>query len=114
LHKGQGWQGETLIVIKVLSFDDNQTAFVFFFVRRMRYLDASFRARSAFAAAHRLPDESSVFGFTLDASDESAPVPLLVAGARAEAAGAAEEEADVELVLPVSVPLVFTVLVPSP
>ena len=57
----------------------------------MRYLDASFRARSAFAAAHRLPDESSVFGFTLDASDESAPVPLLVAGARAEAAGADEK-----------------------
>ena len=80
----------------------------------MRYLDASFRARSAFAAAHRLPDESSAFAFTLGASDESAPTPLLVAGASAEAAEAAEEEAAVALALPVSVPLVFAVLVPSP
>ena len=81
---------------------------------RQHYLDASFRARSAFAAAHRLPDDSSAFVFTLGASDGSAPTPLFATGTRAELASAASGEAAVALALPMSVPLTFTLFTPSP
>lgn len=95
--------------------------------QRYLALDASFFARSALAAAHKLPEESSAFVFALGASDVSGRASLAAAGTGADAAvaGSAEDTAwmgDRELTgwrvaeglaAPLSVPWMFAVLVPA-